>query len=101
MPWAPRTHRAEKQPPRNRQSISRRRFAHLYDSARWRKCSRDFRKRFPICQKCEAAGIIKPSQLTDHVRPHRGNEELFWDESNWAALCNQCHNKKSAGESHE
>lgn len=29
--------------------------------------------------------------VVDHVRPHRGDEALFWDVSNLQALCKRCH----------
>jgi len=47
----------------------------------------------PTCARCPA-----PSQVVDHVRPHRGNRELFWDRSNWQPLCRSCHNHKTATE---
>ncbi|WP_434794534.1 HNH endonuclease [Terrisporobacter petrolearius] len=33
-----------------------------------------------------------------HIKSQEGNEELFWDESNWEALCKSCHDKKTAKE---
>jgi 5-methylcytosine-specific restriction endonuclease McrA len=29
--------------------------------------------------------------VVDHVEPHRGDQERFWDERNWQALCASCH----------
>lgn len=48
----------------------------------------------PICNQCkrEAASIL------DHVIPHRGINALFWDQSNWQALCLRCHGIKTAHE---
>ena len=34
----------------------------------------------------------------DHVKPHKGDAELFWDEANWQALCHACHSRKTAAE---
>jgi 5-methylcytosine-specific restriction endonuclease McrA len=28
----------------------------------------------------------------DHIIPHRGDDRLFWDRSNWQALCAHHHN---------
>ncbi|WP_189426952.1 HNH endonuclease [Devosia pacifica] len=28
----------------------------------------------------------------DHITPHRGDDQLFWDRTNWQALCAHCHN---------
>lgn len=30
----------------------------------------------------------------DHVVPHNGNQELFWDENNWAMSCPSCNSAK-------
>ncbi|WP_456243258.1 HNH endonuclease [Thermacetogenium phaeum] len=30
--------------------------------------------------------------------PHKGDRQLFWDESNWQALCKPCHDSKTARE---
>jgi 5-methylcytosine-specific restriction endonuclease McrA len=27
----------------------------------------------------------------DHITPHRGDLKLFWQRSNWQALCTPCH----------
>lgn len=67
----------------------------LYDW-RWQQASAAYRLEHPLCVTCEAAGRVTASQCVDHVVPHRGNYELFWDQSNWAALCNDCHRTKTA-----
>jgi hypothetical protein len=36
--------------------------------------------------------------LVDHVVPHRGDQVLFWESSNWQTLCRSCHELKSARE---
>jgi 5-methylcytosine-specific restriction protein A len=36
--------------------------------------------------------------VVDHIIPHRGNRELFWDTENWQALCTPCHNRKTKQE---
>lgn len=68
----------------------------------WRKVSRAFLQAHPLCtgfdSHCEAAGKFTPSTDVDHVVPHRGNLRLFWDQSNWQALCHSCHASKTARE---
>lgn len=32
--------------------------------------------------------------VVDHIRPHRGDPVLFWDENNWQALCKFCHDSR-------
>ena len=34
----------------------------------------------------------------DHVIPFRGDMSLFWDESNWQALCHRHHSMKTRRE---
>ncbi|CQR75082.1 hypothetical protein SpAn4DRAFT_4446 [Sporomusa ovata] len=31
----------------------------------------------------------------DHIKAHRGDQVLFWDQSNWQPLCKKCHDKKT------
>jgi len=65
-----------------------------YDG-RWRKARASFLQRNPLCAECMRNGRITPATVVDHVIPHRGDEKLFWDESNWQALCASCHNHKT------
>ena len=68
-----------------------------YD-ARWRKARESFLADHPLCERCEAAGLVVEATVVDHRTPHRGDVGLFWTRSNWAALCVVCHNKKTATE---
>lgn len=36
-----------------------------------------------------------PATQTDHVVPHRGNMTVFWDASQWQALCAECGARKT------
>lgn len=66
-------------------------------SRRWERASRHWRMNVQkVCQLCIQQGIVSPAECVDHVIPHRGDQRLFWDESNWQSLCNQCHNAKTA-----
>ena len=70
-----------------------RQWHNLYQTAEWRRRSRDFLKRYPICFICGA-----PSTITDHIVPHRGDLYLFWDENNWQPMCQRCHSRKTMKE---
>ena len=65
----------------------------LYNSARWRRERSQYLKENPVCVGCAADATV-----VDHIEAHRGDEELFWDKSNWQSLCNDCHNKKTLQE---
>lgn len=34
--------------------------------------------------------------VVDHIKPHRGDQALFWDGANHQPLCERCHNRKTA-----
>ncbi len=68
-----------------------------YDG-RWRKARARYLKAHPLCVKCVAKGKYQKAAVVDHIVPHRGNKKLFWDESNWQALCKSCHDKKTMTE---
>ena len=38
-----------------------------------------------------AHGKVKAAEVVDHITPHRGDQQLFWDVDNWQSLCKQCH----------
>lgn len=65
-----------------------------YD-ARWRKARTAYLKRHPLCAECLKSGTLTPATVVDHIVPHRGNRELFWDEQNWQPLCKECHDRKT------
>jgi len=64
-------------------------------NARWRKARKMFLKRNPLCEECKRNGKITPATVVDHIIPHKGDMNLFWDESNWQALCKTCHDRKT------
>ncbi|BAP88858.1 transglycosylase [Burkholderiales bacterium GJ-E10] len=66
--------------------------------ARWRKARASYLSRHPLCAECERLGRLTAATVVDHIVPHRGNRELFWDERNWQALCKPCHDAKTARE---
>ncbi|WP_077616919.1 HNH endonuclease signature motif containing protein [Caenibacillus caldisaponilyticus] len=68
-----------------------------YD-ARWRKARLMFLREHPFCVICEQEGRLTPATVVDHIVPHKGNYELFWDVRKWQPLCKQCHDRKTAKE---
>ena len=67
-----------------------------YNTARWRALRlkiflRDlFTCQMPGCGRLEGDTSLL---VCDHIKPHRGNEALFWDEANLQTLCKPCHDK--------
>ena len=64
-----------------------------HDTYRWEKASKRYLAAHPLCVMCEAKGITKASDHTDHIDHERYD---FWDEAGWQALCRECHTRKSA-----
>ena len=66
---------------------------------KWATYSQDFRKEFPLCRLCGVMGRVSPAQAVDHIVPHKGDWDMFWDRCNHQSLCYPCHNAKSNMES--
>ena len=50
---------------------------------------------------CKHQGCPKlnsTSYCEDYKNLHRRDKDLFWDESNWQALCKKCHDSKTMTE---
>lgn len=65
---------------------------------RWEKARLIFIAANPLCGRCAAAGRVERTTVVDHIIPHKGDQELFWDKSNWQGLCETCHNRKTINE---
>jgi len=68
-----------------------------YDQT-WKKYRLVYLTDHPLCVECERKGLLVPAEVVDHIAPHKGNRDLFWDENNHQALCAKCHNEKTAKE---
>lgn len=68
-----------------------------YDG-RWQKARMTYLLNNPLCVVCETKGRVTSATVVDHIKPHKGNRILFWDESNWQSLCKHCHDRKTAKE---
>ncbi|MBE7897524.1 HNH endonuclease [Paenibacillus polymyxa] len=68
-----------------------------YDS-KWRKAREGYLRKHPLCTYCFQRGYLATATVVDHITPHRGDKQLFWDRDNWQPLCKQCHDTKTAKE---
>ena len=64
----------------------------------WQKASKQFLAAHPLCTMCMKEGRYTKATVVDHIIPHRGDEELFWDRSNWQSLCKRHHDLKTGNE---
>ncbi len=76
-----------------RQSASQRGYNY-----KWQRARAAYLKRNPLCVYCSKNGRVTAATVVDHVTPHRGDMILFWQRSNWQALCKECHDRKTAQE---
>lgn len=65
----------------------------LYESVRWRKMRKEFLQLHPYCVQCGAKATI-----ADHITPHHGSEDLFYNMNNLQAMCWSCHSAKTLKE---
>lgn len=62
-------------------------------TGRWERTSKAFLRLHPYCRKCrKPLDLDAPrAAVVDHIKPHRGDQTLFWDKTNWQPLCTPCH----------
>jgi 5-methylcytosine-specific restriction protein A len=63
---------------------------------RWRKARIAYLIQHPLCVECSAEGRVEQAVIVDHINPHKGNRELFWNKNNWQGLCKHHHDTKTA-----
>ena len=68
-----------------------------YSSA-WQKARKAYLTEHPLCVECMKLGRYTQATVVDHINPHRGDKDLFWDRNNWQSLCKPCHDKKTGRE---
>jgi 5-methylcytosine-specific restriction protein A len=65
---------------------------------RWHAVRTLYLHEHPLCVECLKQGRPVPATVVDHIKPHKGDQRLFWDETNWQSLCKPCHDAKTARE---
>jgi 5-methylcytosine-specific restriction protein A len=84
-----------REPTAHRQGRNNRAF---YQSARWHKLSRQFRKANPLCKRCLDKGITEVGEVVDHTIPlevwiQQGGDP--YDYTNLQTLSKSCHSIKT------
>jgi 5-methylcytosine-specific restriction enzyme A len=67
-------------------------------STRYRLAISIYKSEHPLCERCLKKGKVVPAYIVHHKKPHEGNWELFWDQSNWEGVCNPCHEEEHGSE---
>ena len=70
----------------------------LYSTPRWKQERKRFLNLHSLCIYCRQKGIAAHATFVDHKKPHRGDDVMFWDQSNWQPLCRHCSNVKTGQE---
>ena len=63
---------------------------------KWQNYRKIYLAEHPLCVRCEKKGRVVPATVVDHVKPHLGDYDLFWQASNHQSICVRCHNKLTA-----
>ena len=66
--------------------------------ARWQRARTFYLNAHPLCCYCEREKRVSAASIVDHIKPHKGDEALFWDSGNWQPLCKPCHDTIKAQE---
>lgn len=80
---------------RNREHDAKRRadkpWRALYNTAQWKALRLSQLMREPLCKRCSDRGKIVPATVAHHKVSHKGDTTLFFDPSNLASSCKDCH----------
>lgn len=77
--------------PNTRPAPSRRGYGRL-----WQRVRLVYLADHPWCRTCLDRGLYVAADVVDHIRPHKGDVNLFWNVDNWQSLCKPCHDRKTA-----
>ena len=72
-------------------------YKRLINSQRWLHLRKAVLSAHPLCERCEAEGLVTPSSEVHHRVPvesavtPREKEQLMYDPANLEALCHACH----------
>ena len=71
-----------------------------YKLARWVKERAAFLAEHPLCVDVFGFhdGSVVAANVVDHKVPHKGDWDLFWDQTNWQSMCKPCHDHKTVVE---
>lgn len=65
----------------------------LYGLKRWKDLRRWRLSVEPFCRFCLDRGVYTKATVCDHIKPHKGDEDLFFDPENTQSLCKPCHDR--------
>ena len=67
---------------------------------RWEKARATYLRSKPLCVMCNRDRRVTLASVVDHIIPHKGDQTLFWDTSNWQGLCKTHHDSTKHMQEH-
>jgi 5-methylcytosine-specific restriction enzyme A len=71
---------------------SHRPYQPLYNRKAWPRIRARQLVQEPLCRMCKEIGLDEPATVADHIVPHKGDWDLFFDAGNIQSLCITHHN---------
>lgn len=71
-------------------TYKRQTYVKWYKTTAWKKIRARQLKFEPLCRFCKKDGYITPATVCDHIIPHKGNMELFFN-GPFQSLCKKHH----------
>lgn len=65
--------------------------------ARWQRARLVFLGANPLCLPCskKSPPQVTAATVVDHIKDHKGDQQLFWDTKNWQPSCQPCHDART------
>jgi len=63
----------------------------VYKTALWQRLRGAQLRDQPLCRYCKEMGLTVAATIVDHIKPHRGDRNLAFDQTNLQSLCKPCH----------
>lgn len=82
----------------DRRSAEAAQYRKLYKTARWIRLRQWILDRDPLCRYCMQDEIVEEAEVVDHIKPHKGDLDLFWNPDNLQPLCRACHDGRKQRE---
>lgn len=98
MPYAPPEHGAGKKEAPPKHAVKRLGSTARGYNYRWQRFREHWLSHNPLCVECRKAGRSVEATDLDHIVPHKGDMERFWDKSNVQGLCASHHSEKTSRE---
>ena len=74
-------------------NAARFKYHNLYACKQWRALRMHQLQLQPLCAYCLLQGLTVTAAVVDHIRPHKGAKQLFFNPDNLQSLCKICHDK--------